>query len=172
MKTGIFDTEHFETAYALIRLFDVDENELTIFTNEHVSGILNQMLGEKVKRYNWVVQRKRESNIRFIFRIHKMLKDLQPGLFIYSTVRDNHLLHAWLLKKHPKMKSVLTLHTINNVTGFFPRFGLRPIVRNIGARLLLRQADELNVLAATLKKHLEKKLRRKKNGAYFARCGL
>jgi len=162
MKTVIFDTEHFETAYALIRLFDVDENELTIFTNEHVRVILQQMLGEKYTRYDWVVQGKRESNFRFILRIHKLLKILRPGLFIYSTVRDNHLLHAWMLKKHPQMRSVLTLHAINCVTRHFPGLGIRPVVRNIGSKLLVRQADELNLLAATLRKHLDKKLRRKK----------
>lgn len=162
MRAAIFDTEHFETAYALIRLFDTGTNELTIFTNEHVCSILQHMLREKCKHYDWVIQLKHESNIHFILRIHRMLKVLRPDLLFYSTVRDNHLLHAWMLKRHPHMRSVLTLHAINAITKLLPRPGLRPVIRHIGSKLLVRQADELNILASTLRDHLEKKLRPKK----------
>ena len=35
MNIGIFETEHFEGAYPLIKLFDNGGNRVTIFTNSH-----------------------------------------------------------------------------------------------------------------------------------------
>jgi hypothetical protein len=33
MRVGIFETDHYEGAYPVIKLFDIPSNELVIFTN-------------------------------------------------------------------------------------------------------------------------------------------
>lgn len=158
MKTGIFDTEHFETVYPLIRIFDVEENVLTIFTNQEVHTMLKQLLGDRINRYYWVVQESGESNITFIWRMHAYLNRLQPDLFIYSTVKDNHLLHARLLKMHPTMRSILTLHAINSMSRFVFSFQIRRLIRSIGSIHLFRTVKELNVLSSTMKAYLQGQL--------------
>ena len=65
MKIGIFETEHFEGAYPVIRLFDTPENELTIFTDIKTHRRFRDLLNSDADRYRWVIDN--EADNRFSF---------------------------------------------------------------------------------------------------------
>jgi hypothetical protein len=158
MLIGIFDTEHFETAYPLVKLFDLPGNSIIIFTNLPTALHLKEMLGDRAEHFSWIVQGADEYHVKFIYRIHNTLQRKEPDLFLYSTISHNHLFHAILLKLHPRMRSVLTLHAINSML-YFP-FSLKPreIFRSLGRKQLLKTVGELNVLSSNLKDPLHQKL--------------
>ncbi|ULQ53899.1 hypothetical protein [Flavihumibacter fluvii] len=158
MLIGIFDTEHFETAYPLVKLFDLPGNSIIIFTNLPTALLLKEMLGNRSEHYSWIIQGADEHHVRFIYRIHNILQQREPDLFLYSTVSHNHLFHAVLLKLHPRMRSVLTLHAINSLFYFPLSLNPKEFFRSLGRKLLLKTVGELNVLSPNLKAPLQQKL--------------
>ena len=53
MKAGIFETEHFEGSYPVIKLFDHNNNEITVFTYEEAYRQFRHLFPEEPRRYEW-----------------------------------------------------------------------------------------------------------------------
>lgn len=157
MNIGIFDTEHYETAYTLVRLFDIPGNSITVYTNTQCFTILKELFEEQVDKYRWEIQGAGETHASFIRRMNKTVRLHRTELFFYNTVSNNHLLHALMLKNNPGMRSILTLHSINSMlTPPFPS-GFKSLVRNIGKKMLMKEVKELNVISETMLGYLNEK---------------
>jgi arsenate reductase-like glutaredoxin family protein len=158
MNIGIFDTEHFETAYPLIRLMQLPGRRIFIFTNAHCQQRLSELLNGDEAQLNWVIQQPNESNRQFIHKLNTLIRQLNIQLLFYNTISNNHLLHALLLKNHPSLRTVLTVHDINDLTRYTPAFTPGGFYRNIGRRQLLKHSSELNVISETMMPYLRDKI--------------
>ncbi len=162
MNIGIFEQEHFETGYALIRLFDVPENSITIFTNDKSYLRFAEFLGNDIHRINWIIQKQNESHYAFIRRIDKYLNKKNIDLLFYSTISNNHLLHALLLQRHKAIRTILTIHAVNAMFEPIGGISVKNIARNLGKKMLVRQIKELNVISETIIAYLNSQLSRPK----------
>ncbi len=158
MKIGIFETEHFEGAYPVIRLFDNDSNQITVFTYESSYRQLSHLFGEESNRYEWVIKNENDSKYRFIYSLFREVKKRRIRLLYLNTVSNNFILYAALIMALPQTRIVLTLHDINGYFRYKPAFGLRPWVRYSGKRLLMSIVNEFNVVSLTMVDYLKKKL--------------
>jgi len=158
MRIGIFETDHFEVTCATIRLFDHDQNNITVFTYEKSYRQLQFLLQHDMHKYEWIVKPEQQSKRRFINTIYNETKQRKIDLLFLNTITDNHLLYAWMIRRLKKVRVVVTLHDINNFFQFQPTFSLRRLIRIIGRRQLIRAVDEFNVIALTMVDHLKKKL--------------
>ena len=57
MKVAIFDTEHFEVTFAVIRFFDNGRNDITIYIYENSFVQLEYLLKADVHKYTWVIKK-------------------------------------------------------------------------------------------------------------------
>lgn len=57
MNIAILETEHFEGAYPVIKLFDLPGNHLTIFTNENIFPKFRELLGSSIGQYSWLIKK-------------------------------------------------------------------------------------------------------------------
>src|SRR5687768_8845571 len=112
MNIGIVETGHFEVAYPLIRLFDTAQNNLTIFTSDHCFRQLSFSLSPATHKHDWVVK-SNAPNAVFIYRMYKEIRKRNIQLLFLSTVSDNFIFYAMLIRRFPNMRVILTLHDIN-----------------------------------------------------------
>jgi hypothetical protein len=154
MTVGIFETEHFEGSYPVIRLFDNGENQLTIFTNRESYRQFQWLFGEDINRYEWVVQEEHESKYRFVLRMYKEVKQRKIQLLYLNTISHNFIVYAGMISLLPKTRVVVTLHAVNNYFRFTPAFSLRRWVRHTGKRALIKVTKEFNVVSDTMVGHL------------------
>lgn len=132
MHIVIYETEHFETTYAMIRLFDLPAHQITVYTNEQTAARLFELLGTGKEKYRWIVQQTGETNRSFIRKMYAELNDDQPDMLLFGTVSHNYFLHALLLKKYPLKRSVLTIHGVNSMFQYPFGLGLRKMVTYFG----------------------------------------
>ena len=153
MKIGIFETEHFEAAYPVIRLFDMPSNQLVIFTTPASFSMLNQLLKEDMHRYEWVVA-EQQPRRKFFRQLEHMVTAHRLQLFYINTISSNHILFARLIRRLPGVRVVLTVHDINCM--FRSRWSWQPrkLVQHIGKKALIRQVQEFNVISDTMVHHL------------------
>lgn len=157
MRIAIFETEHFEVAYPLIRLFDNNSNEITIFVYANAYRQLGYLLNEDLHRYTWVVKQNNESKYAFMYRMYTEVKKKNIELLYLSTVSDNYLLY-YVLVRMVKVRTILTLHAIN---GFFcsrPGGNIRGQLNYAGMKLLISAIREFNVISLTMVSYLQNKL--------------
>lgn len=155
MKIVLFDTEHFETAFALVRIFDIPPNDITIFTDEDTGHRMQVLLGNRPAGYTWIIRPRSQSNLSFIRKMYRSFVNDKPDLFILGTVSHHHFLHALYLKRFPPRQSLLTVHAINFLLHYPIRTGPRHVSRYLGNKLLLKQVTYLNVISETMIPHLE-----------------
>lgn len=158
MQIGIFETEHFEGAYPVIRLFDDGHNRITIFTYQQAYRQFKHLFAEDMHRYEWVVRGDDESKYQFIRRIYRETKQRKIGLLYMNTVTNNFIFYAWLVRLLKGIRVVVTLHDINNYFHFTPAVSLRRWIRYIGKRSLVKSVREFNVVSETMVPYLESKL--------------
>jgi hypothetical protein len=150
MKVAIFETEHFEAAYPLIRLFDTGENDITVFSYAASEQQLKYMLRDRADRYEWIQPKPGQSKISFIRTIHNEIKKQKIGLLFLSTVSDNFLFYARLVHGLPGIRVIMTVHMVNNLFETKGQPGLRRWVRSHGKKRLLNAVNEFNVLSSTM----------------------
>jgi hypothetical protein len=150
MQLAIYESEHFSTAYALIRLFDLPGNTITIFTNEATSERLHEMLASRASSYQWVLQQGNESNRQFIRKMYTSIKLSNPDVFIFGTLSHNYLLHALLMRTSPVQRFLLTVHEVNSLFRSRLRWGIRKTGNFIGKKLLTRSVKEYVSILETL----------------------
>jgi hypothetical protein len=157
MRIAILETEHFEVAYPLIRLFDTPAHQLTIFTSKNCLKQFEQLFPDSRNRFQFIT-RAEESKLAFIYNAYKHIRQQQADMLILSTVTDNFLFYYLLCRQLKGVRIILTLHDVN--TFFQHKFSssLRRLVRITGKKLLVKQVQEFNVIAMPLviavKKHI------------------
>jgi len=158
MQIGIFETDHFEGAYPVIKLFDNGQNEITIFTYENSFRQFEYLFKENVNRYHWVIKRSSESKYQFIYRLYKDSKDKNFDILYLNTIADNHIVYAIMIAGLRNMRIISTLHDINSHFRFIPALRFRRFIRFIGKRCLIKSVTEFNVVSSTMVDYLKKKL--------------
>lgn len=150
MKVAIFETEHFEAAYPLIRLFDTGHNDITIFSYAASERQLKYMLGDRANSYSWIQPRPEQSKISFIRTIQHEIRKRKLELLYLNTVSDNFLFYARLVQGLPELRVIMTVHMINNLFDTKGQTGLRRWARSLGKKRLVKAVDEFNVLSSTM----------------------
>jgi len=154
MNAGIYDTEHFETTYTLIRLLDYGKNKITIFIAADLFPILKKMLRNEGIEHEWhLLQRNKLINSYIVYRYCKRNKI--DTLFL-NTVSQHHILFGFLALFLKKIKTVLTVHDANSF--FNPQFkiGLQSIFKYFGKKLLLKNVTHFVTLLSSTKLYVEK----------------
>jgi hypothetical protein len=158
MQIGIFETDHFEGSYPVIKLFDNGQNEITIFTHEKSYRQFKHLFKGDIKRYTWIVKKPSESKYHFIYRIYKKANQKKLDFLYLNTISDNHIIHALMIARLRNMRVITTLHDVNGYFSFEPSFRVRRWVRYIGKKNLVRQVKEFNVVSSTMVEYLRNKL--------------
>ncbi|MDP4264238.1 MAG: glycosyltransferase [Bacteroidota bacterium] len=170
MKIAIFETEHFEGAFPVIKLFDMPGNHITVLTTPGTYRRFRDLFLDKTDRYHWILLPVR-SKPGFFYSLYRHLKKEKPDLFYINTISDNHLLYALVLKLLPLKRIVLTVHDINCLFESRPSWNFRQAVIHRGKKWLTSRVNEFNVVAGTMTSYLQTKTGQKKThnipGAIF-----
>ncbi len=158
MNIGIFETEHFEASYPVIKVFDYNNNDITIFTYQEAYRQFRYLFPGEPKRYQWKVKPDNRSKYLFILDMYREIKRKKISLVYLNTISNNFILYAIMAFFLRRRKVVLTIHNINAWFEYKGSFNFRKIVRYVGRKLLLSVAKEFNVLVMTMVTSLEKKL--------------
>ena len=172
MNIGIFETEHFEVTYTLIRLYDNGEHAITIFTNEATFRQFQYLFGKDIDRYEWIIKKEKESKYRFLLRMYREVKHRKTGLLYLNTISNNFIVYACMIRLLRPIRTIVTLHAINHFFRFRSAMSLRRWVRYAGKRALVQVTREFNVISDTLAGYLVNKLPAHKKvhclpGAFF-----
>jgi hypothetical protein len=157
MRTAIFETDHFEVAHTLIRLFQLPANELTVFSYSSSWQQLQLMpgMGQQVK---WVIKEESESKAAFILKMYRLVKKERIELLYLETVTDNFIFYAWLVKALPDVRIILTIHDINSFFYYKNNGTLRRWLRNAGKKRLIDAVEEFTVINSTMQGYLQRLL--------------
>ncbi|HEX4373832.1 MAG TPA: glycosyltransferase [Puia sp.] len=158
MRVAIFETEHFEGAYPVIKLFDDGVNSITIFTYERSYRQFNFLFGENMKRYEWIVKNENGSKNNFILRMYKEIKKRKIELLYLNTVSNNFHSYALLIKMLKRIRIIVTIHNINEYFEFNKAETFRQKVRRSGKKILIKEVKEFNVVSLTMVENLKRKL--------------
>lgn len=155
MRIGIFETEHFEGAYPVIKLFDNGKNDITVFTYAKPYRQFQFLFAKKADKLSWVVRQENESKYRFVYRMYKDVRRRKIRLLYLNTISDNHVFYAWLIRLLPGVRVIVTIHNVNNY--FFPRSitNFRQLVRASGKKSLVAAVKEFNVVSVTIVPYLQ-----------------
>ncbi len=161
-KVAIFETEHFEVANPMIRLLDVPGNRLFIFTDHETYNRLYDLLGNDIKRYEWIVRPAGMSKRAFTWQLYKTCRKEKIQLLFLNTVTAHFMLYAWVAALLSSAKVILTLHDANNFLR--SRFSLNPriTVRHIGKRALAHFCDAYITVSETVQQYLLNNMKVKK----------
>jgi len=160
MNIGIFETEHFEGAYPVIKLFDKPENKLVLFTDKKTYKRFSDLFGPQTQNYEWVIENTAANRFSFFFSIYHAVREHRLDILYINTISKNHLLFGLMIKFLPPIRVVITIHDINCL--FESRFtmGIRDFIRHIGIKVLLQEVNEFNVVSDTMISYLREKSNR------------
>jgi hypothetical protein len=152
MNFVIYDTEHFETTYALIRLLENHGNKITVFTNEKTGEVVKGMLKEDAGKIAWVIRKK--NNFSFVLDLYRYCKKNKTSWLFLNTVSFHHALFAALCFALKKTHTVLTIHAVNSF--FSPKTGLtfKSYIRFSGQRWLSKTVSGYAVLLTSIAKYM------------------
>jgi len=158
MNIGIFETEHFEGSYPVIKLFDNGKNEITVFTYEPAYEQFRHLFPGEPKKYGWMVKPAKRLKIVFIRDMYREIKRKKISLIYLNTISNNFIVYALFVMLLGKNRVVLTIHNINTQFEFKLSLSPRRIIRYIGRRILLSVIKEFNVVAMPMVNSLALKL--------------
>lgn len=172
MRTGIFETSHFEVTHTLIRLFQLPAHQLTIFTYPSSWQQFQSMPDIDQDAHQWVIKKTGQSKAAFILDIYRKVKKEKIELLFLGTVTDNFIFYTWLIQALPNVRIILTIHDINSFFYYKGNGSLRRLVRNTGKKKLIEAAKEFTVINSTMVEYLqsllpEGKIVRHIPGAFF-----
>jgi hypothetical protein len=156
MKIGIFETEHFEGSYPVIRLFDNWKNEVTVFTDPPTYKRFMDLFGDDADKFVWVVLHRHSSRLHFFWQLYREVKKRKLDLLYINTISSNHLLFAMVIKLISPLRVILTLHDINCMYRSYPSRNPRIMAHHLGKRWLIRLVKEFNVVSDTMVDYLAK----------------
>jgi glycosyltransferase involved in cell wall biosynthesis len=155
MEIVIYDTEHFETTYAIIRIFDVAKNTITIFANNETAFVLKQMLKEDAQRVNWIIKSKKDYS--YAIQLYKYCNKKEVTHLFLNTVSYHHIFLGLVCLFLKKTNSILTVHAANSFFDPKIEFSTRSIARFIGKKLLAVTVSSYVTLLSSTKKYIEQK---------------
>ncbi|MGN6417147.1 MAG: hypothetical protein ACTHMC_06640 [Pseudobacter sp.] len=155
MRIGIFETDHFEVSHTLIRLFQLPEHQLTIFSYPVSWRQFRQMPDLDLKAHQWVIKGESQSKASFIYQIYRTVRKQKIELLFLETVTDNFIFYAWLIKALPGIRIILTIHDINSYFHYQEDGSLRRRIRNMGKRKLVEAVKEFSVINSTMVDYLK-----------------
>lgn len=155
MKIGIFESEHFEATYPVIKLFDTPGNEVHIFTDPFTHKRLADLFGPATTRYHWTILKKGFSRLLYFRQLYRQIKKLQPDILYINTISANHILFALLIRLLRIPRTVVTVHDINCLFHSTPSWNIRAMVHHLGKKLLIRWVKEFNVISDTMVPYLQ-----------------
>jgi hypothetical protein len=158
MKVAIFETEHFEACYPVIKLFDDGKNEITVFCYQEAYEQFKYLFPGEPSKYTWVVKPAKKSKYRFIIDMYRLIKKNKISLLYLNTISNNFIFYAVLVYALRNTRVILTIHNIKTQFEFKPSLSPRRIARFIGRRQLLRAVTEFNVIAMTMMSSLAARL--------------
>jgi len=154
MNAGIYDTEHFETTHALIRLLDNGKNKITIFIVADLAPVLKKMLRSEGIEYEWhFLQRNKLINSFIIYRYCKRNK---IDILFLNTVAQHHILFGFLCIFLKKIKTVLTIHGANSHFKPAVKLGLSSFLRYAGKKILTKNVTHFATLLSSTKLYVQK----------------
>lgn len=153
MKVTIFETEHFEGAYPVIRLFQQLDCELTILTTAETHGRFIDLFPGDHQKFRWEIL-PTTGKSTFFKSFYDRLKANTPDILYINTISNNHLLYALALSRLSIKRVVMTIHDINCLFQSKPGWSFRKIVIHRGKKRLIREVDEFNVVAETMLPYL------------------
>lgn len=153
MHLVIYDTEHFETTYALVRILDTPKHSITLFVTPVMAHVLKGLFKEDMHKYKWVI--KKPNEVSFIYRLYQYCSTVKAGYLYLNTVAHHHILFGVLCILLPKTKTILTVHDVNSLFNPTLRFSAKPILRYIGKKVLAGAASEYAVLLENCKRYLQ-----------------
>lgn len=154
MNIGIFETQHFEGAYPMIRIMDMPGNRLTIFVNTETYRRFSDLFAGDMDRYNWIIKPAGMHNRHFVWQIYKTCKKEKIELLFLNTVDANFILYGWAAALLPAVKVILTLHDANSLLR--SSFSLRPrrLVRHAGKKVLAYFCYAFSTVSETVQEQL------------------
>lgn len=150
MRIVIFETEHFEAVYPVIRFFDCDNHTITIFCYQNTYTQLQYMLGKDWERYTWIVKPEQTGKISFIYQLYRYSRKHRPDILYLNTISNNFFFYGLLLQYGQAKRAIVTAHMVNNffVKGTGGSFKSR--VRQWSKAYLVPRIKEFNVISTTL----------------------
>ncbi|HEV7330756.1 MAG TPA: hypothetical protein VGN63_06945 [Flavisolibacter sp.] len=160
-KIVIYDTEHFETTYALIRIVDLEFNSITIFADKTTETVLRQMLGEHANKFTWVTRSK--TDYTTALALYRYCTVHNVTVLFLNTVSHHHLLIAVTSLCLKKVNVILTVHAANSF--FSPKisFSPRSILRFLGQKLLRISVSSYAALLSSIRDYIVENFKIKKN---------
>ena len=158
MKVAIFETEHFEAAYPLVRLFDNGHNEITLFCYPAAQQQLEHLLKDTRNNYEWITKKERQSRFSFIRKMYREVKKRKIELLYLNTVSDNFPGYAFLVRKLPDVRIIMTVHLINSFFSTTKKYNYRRLFNHWGKKRLHTRIKEFNVLGQAMVPVLRQKL--------------
>lgn len=162
MRIGIFETEHFEGAYPVIRLFDKPGNDLIIFTDPPTHKRFADLFGSGMNRFDWKVLSKGGSRLAYFIKLLRMIRREKPDLLYINTISSNHILFALSIRLLHPVRIVVTIHDIHCMFRSHASFNLRVMAHHIGKRWLVRWVQEFNVVSDTMVDYIKQETRGQK----------
>src|SRR4029077_17722272 len=114
----IFETEHFEGTYPVIKLFDDGNNDIVIFTYEEPFRQFEQLFPENLDRYTWIRKPANQSKYSFIRKIYKETKSKKLDVLYINGITDNFIFYAFMILFLRNVRVILTIHVINSYFEF------------------------------------------------------
>jgi hypothetical protein len=158
MKIAIFETDHFEGSYPVIKLFDNNKNDITIFTYSPAYKQFQYLFSAAPTKYTWIVKPDKTSKYTFIRAMFREIRKRKIAVVYLNTISDNFFFYALMIFLLCNTRVIVTMHSVNSYFEYKKSFSLRRIIRYIGRKMLVSVVKEFNVVGMTMVKHLENKL--------------
>jgi hypothetical protein len=162
MNVLIIETEHSEVISTLIKLFSFNNNRITCIVSNSVQEKLTEIFGVEQTVFTPAVIPAGINRFKTFYFFQKIINNTAPGLIFLSTVSNNHLLFAFLLRKNKTIPNILTVHDINCLFPLKPGKGLKNFLRFTGKKWLVKTVQAFNVITDTMVNTLREKLHNKK----------
>ncbi|MFN9709910.1 MAG: hypothetical protein ACK55K_00695 [Bacteroidota bacterium] len=160
MNVGIYELEHFESVYPLIRLYDERSNVIFLFVSPLVYNALYPKLTDSSADIKWVVKSDNQRIRSFLFKIFFQSKKIKLDKIFLHTVSNNHIFFVFfiLLWSDPK-KIYITIHEVRDF--LFPRLSFNPkkIIYYLGKRMLYFISHHFVTISESTHNFLKKTIR-------------
>ncbi len=150
MNIAIYDPEHYEGIYPLIKLLSKPQNRLTIFTSSGSIDRLHEMLKSDFFNHKWITVEPENRSLKYFKRISSLIDVTRSDFVIFNTIASHHFFYAGIIQRLGPEKCLVTIHNLNNFFQSSPGIGLKSYLNNIGKKRLLKMVRYYNVINETL----------------------
>lgn len=158
MNIAIYDAEHYEGIYPLIKIFGTSQNRLTIFTSSAAIDRLHEMLKGEFFHHKWIIIEPSNRNTKYFRRVKALLRVAKAEFVIFNTIATHQWSYAKLIKKIGVENCLVTVHNINNFFAPSPTVGIKTYINNLGKKYLRKHLIHFNVINETLLPKIKEQL--------------